>query len=515
MFKKPITTIILVSIVFIITILGLFIFKVNTEGYNLDEAIDQQLQIAQKLGLTARPRPAKQLEVRFKPGYLPNHDFYHTQQEYLDDIKFQNHFTFNSQVKELKDYKQNLLQKQALVDNLDLKTKVGNIPETKDFEKSEPTSTLIEDLKTFQKLLKSYSDKVDAEIESYKLEKSKNGQFSNQLWSYTDADLLRLMDQMSISEKLSQVLFVSVNFTSLSQEKKLQLNKNDLPNVIIMGSNIQNQSQLTKLNQDLQSVNPVIPIFIGVDQEGGVVKRLVWEDSPGQKVWSGLSDQQVCKIGTDRAILLKKLGFNFNFSPVVDLTNPDPKAFINERTISADPQIVASKSQSYINCHQKEGVLTTLKHFPGHGSSVNDTHTQIATVSMTRQQWLAKDAIPFINIKNAGAIMIGHLIYSKIDTQPASQSGIFINDILKGELNYNGLVVTDDLKMLHQVVGKSDVELVKNALNAGADIAMYISDEDFSGLKSRLEKEVLNGAIDVKTLNKTVLKILIAKRSLK
>jgi beta-N-acetylhexosaminidase len=513
--KKIIFKVFLVGLLPAVVSLSLAVFKINQESAYLDKEISTQQQIASKLGFAYRARPEGQLDVKFSSSNFGVDHFYNNQHEYLEYLKQENYNTFNSKAEKLKDIEQNIGLKKVLIDNLDLGTKVGSPPESKNFQIWEADIKQVDKLIDTEDSLTNYNSRIDQEISQYKQVRQQNGDFSNELWSYTDNDLMQMVSQMSTAQKLSQVLFVGIDFASLTQNKKIELEKVGLPNVIIMGSNIQNEQQIAKLNKDLQSTSPKIPLFIGVDQEGGVVKRISWDNTLGQKTWSKLNDIQICEIGTSRAGLLKKIGFNFNFSPVVDLTNPNPKAFINERTISSDPEMVTQKAQSYINCHQKEGVLTSLKHFPGHGSSANDTHTQLANVFMTKEEWLARDGIPFIKLKNSSAIMVGHLIYNKIDPLPASQSQIFMKQILKDQMQYEGLVITDDLKMLNQVTGKSDVELVKNALNSGADIAMYITDDNFTRLKLQLENEVSSGNINVDTLDKAVFNVLKAKRSLK
>ena len=242
-------------------------------------------------------------------------------------------------------------------------------------------------LTDYQKYLKNL-------FQEYKAEKIKQGKFSNPLWGYTDADLLLMLSTMSVEAKAGQLLIFSFDGLALNSGQTSRYKALNPGGMIMMGGNVSNAKQVNALTQQIQKLNTDIPPFIATDQEGGVVKRINWDTTASQKSWAGMTEEEICNLGKQRSKLLLDLGINMNFSPVVDLTNPG-QGFMNNRTISGDPKIVTDKSKTYINCGQGLGIIDTLKHFPGHGSTTLDSHFILPVVTKSKDVWLNCDAIPF------------------------------------------------------------------------------------------------------------------------
>jgi beta-N-acetylhexosaminidase len=245
--------------------------------------------------------------------------------------------------------------------------------------------------------------------------------------------------------------------------------------------NIESPAQLAALDEALQAATPFPPLLISVDQEGGKVNRLKpaygFPPSYSQQYLGTLNDLEfthACAATT--AQTLKAAGINLNLAPVVDLNvNPEnPIIGRYERSFSADPDIVTAHALAVIAAHGDSGVLTALKHFPGHGSSTGDSHQGFVDVTDT---WSEVELEPYRNIIQAGmceVVMTAHIFNAHLDPDyPATLSKPTITGLLRDQLGWDGVVITDDMGMgaITQYYGfETAIEL---ALAAGADILAY------------------------------------------
>jgi len=246
--------------------------------------------------------------------------------------------------------------------------------------------------------------------------------------------------------------------------------------------NILNGPQVKALNQQLQSFAST-PLFISVDQEGGLVQRLKprwgFPEAPSALELSQrrLHDPAaIARSSRSMAQTLRDHGFNWNFAPVVDLaSNPDNPIIARvRRAFSADPVAVTQLSEEFIVGHRDAGVLTSIKHFPGHGSSRQDSHLGFTDVTAT---WSPDELIPFqklIDKNRADSVMISHVFHRDLDSDwPASMSKKIITDLLRNKMKYNGIVVTDDLQMAAIRDNYSFEDSVLRPLIAGADVLIF------------------------------------------
>src|SRR5512136_791325 len=245
--------------------------------------------------------------------------------------------------------------------------------------------------------------------------------------------------------------------------------------------NIKSPEQLAALDEELQAATPAPPLLISVDQEGGRINRLKpaygFPPSYSQQYLGTMNDLEFThECAETTASTLKSAGINLNLAPVVDLNvNPDnPIIGKYERSFSADPDIVTAHSLEVIKAHHEYGVLTTLKHFPGHGSSTGDSHQGFVDVTDT---WSEVELEPFRNIIQAGmcdVVMTAHIFNEHLDPDyPATLSYPTISGILRERLGWDVVVITDDMGMgaITQYYGfETAIEL---AVKAGADILAY------------------------------------------
>jgi beta-N-acetylhexosaminidase len=245
--------------------------------------------------------------------------------------------------------------------------------------------------------------------------------------------------------------------------------------------NIKSPEQLAALDVALQAATPFPPLLISVDQEGGRINRLKpaygFPPSYSEQYLGTLNDLAFThQCGETTAQTLKSAGINLNLAPVVDLNiNPDnPIIGKYERSFSADPDIVTAHSLEVIKAHHEYGVRTTLKHFPGHGSSTGDSHQGFVDVTET---WSNIELEPFRNIIRAGmcdVVMTAHIFNAHLDPDyPATLSKPTITGILRDQLGWDGVVITDDMGMgaITQYYGFETA--IKLAVKAGADILAY------------------------------------------
>jgi beta-N-acetylhexosaminidase len=245
--------------------------------------------------------------------------------------------------------------------------------------------------------------------------------------------------------------------------------------------NIKSPEQLAELDADLLDATPFPPLLISIDQEGGRINRLKpaygFPPSYSQQYLGDLNElafTHACAETTAQTLV--SAGINLNLAPVVDLNvNPDcPIIGHYERSFSAAPEIVTAHALEVIAAHHEHGVLTTLKHFPGHGSSTSDSHQGFVDVTNT---WSEIELEPFDNIIGAGVcdvVMTAHIFNAHLDADyPATLSQFTITGILRDQLGWDGVVITDDMGMgaITQHYGfEMAAEL---AVVAGADILAY------------------------------------------
>ena len=248
--------------------------------------------------------------------------------------------------------------------------------------------------------------------------------------------------------------------------------------------NIVSPAQVKRLTADLRAAAPDRGIIVSVDQEGGIVTRL----SPAHGFPAVASEADIgrASAATTRtwaktiASTLAANGFNLNFAPVVDLdVNPSSPAIgALDRSFSADPDVVVAKATIEIEAHRAAGVRTTLKHFPGIGSSTSNTDFGVADVTDT---WTPVELEPFAQLVGAGTadlVMAGHVVNGQLDPdRPASLSKPIVSGVLRDQLGWTGIVVTDDLQAaaITKAFGRDEAILL--AIEAGNDLLLFANQQ--------------------------------------
>lgn len=298
---------------------------------------------------------------------------------------------------------------------------------------------------------------------------------------------------LTLEQKIGQCLMVGVNGTT-PQDPAFDLLENHIRHglvggVILFQDNLVTPPQIQTLTQFLHetALQAPFPLFLALDQEGGAVQRL--KACNGYTAYLSAQDVRTTYSPQDAEIYyaplaheLKNQGFNVNFAPVVDLQGPCPVIGNLGRAFDVDPITVISYAKAFINAHRKQSILTCLKHFPGHGLALGDTHRGLVDITQTFQE---KEGDPFdqlIEEKYADMIMVGHLTNRAVDPDlPASLSPHYIGPWLRKRFKYKGVVVSDDFHMGAIFQKYPLEEIILHALNAGVDLLVFSNKKAAAG----------------------------------
>jgi beta-N-acetylhexosaminidase len=316
------------------------------------------------------------------------------------------------------------------------------------------------------------------------------------------------LNQISIEQKIGQMIMVGIRGTHLNAEAmeltRNQITRGDIGGIIFFKHNIKNSRQFRIFVKSLKSLPADQPLLLAVDEEGGLVRRL--RKSQGFKefpsaatVGAKYSLTEAYDLYSSMADQIHQAGLNVNLAPVVDvnINRLSPAIGQLNRSFSRNPGVVFDFSESFIRAHSDADVITTLKHYPGHGSSREDSHNSITDISST---WRSSEQVPFqrlIDSSQVDMIMAGHLMDRAVDSKyPASISNAHIQVTLRDEMGYTGVVITDDLQMGAIIKRFELEEIVISAINAGCDILQFSDPLDLDDNLSQRIKEIVLQAIE-------------------
>lgn len=345
----------------------------------------------------------------------------------------------------------------------------------------------------------------------------------NHLLNKEQRSITKQLAEMSLDEKIGQMIFGGIPDTSLSKKTKQLINKYHLGGIIFFSNNIEDSKQTLALINEIKSTNKTntLPILLGIDQEGGRVERLPEDIAklPKNKEIGETNNKEFSyNIGTILGKQLDAYGFNINFAPVLDVHSNPSNPVIGDRSFSADPNIVSDLGMETMKGMKSENIISVIKHFPGHGDTSIDSHIDLPVVSKQREQLDKVELIPFEHAIKAGAdvVMTAHILLSEIDSKyPASLSKKVITNLLRKQLKYNGVVITDDLTM-GAIVDNYELETAAvKAIQAGTDIVL-IAHGGYATLTTviaEIKSAVLNGEISEDRIDESVRRIIQLKES--
>ena len=291
---------------------------------------------------------------------------------------------------------------------------------------------------------------------------------------------------MTIEEKIAQMIIIQYPSETMDDTLMHYIRDVKPGGFLLTSENLGTYEQTKELVEALQS-NSEIPMFISVDQEGGVVQRFselsgsVPTEIPSMLSVGRTGETQLAyDIGKVIAEELRTVGINLDFAPVMDILPQNGESFIGTRSFGSVAAMVSAMAMAFAKGLEEHGVLSVYKHFPGHGDTTTDSHRNLPVMDKTKEELLENELIPFqAAIENgANIIMIGHIALPKVvgDDTPASLSKEIITDLLKTEMGYEGLVITDALSMRALTNQYSHEEICIKAVEAGVDLLLLPND---------------------------------------
>lgn len=300
--------------------------------------------------------------------------------------------------------------------------------------------------------------------------------------------------------------------------------------LIAFERNIVDAPQLSRLLAHLRDTPAAQPPFLAVDQEGGAVQRLrrletLRHEPSARWVGANLSPREAQERYGEMAGAMDELGFNLNLGPVVDLDFGPRNPVIGRlrRSYGASPCAVVRYAGAFVAAHRAHGVLTALKYWPGHGSSLADPHVAVADVTDTWQQREQRPFAALVAGGKADMIMTGHVHHrdwGEGEGRPASLSPAAVNVALRQKLGFDGVVVTDDIQMASARAGRSLAEAIVLALAAGNDIVLIANILDYQpdvarfGIKA-IRQAVAEGRLDLEALKRSYRRVVELKQRLR
>ena len=332
-----------------------------------------------------------------------------------------------------------------------------------------------------------------------------------------------MLNRMTLDEKIGQLLIVG--FPKDAKEETLQdyIDRYKVSGFILFKRNYSSfdlQYTLVKSLKERNSVSNPLPLFISVDEEGGTVSRLPKDGThfPDAKLVGKAGNPTLTsKTGIVIGQELRASGINLNFAPVLDIVSSSENKLLIRRSYGGTAEAVSAHGTAFINGLQAAGVIAAPKHFPGHGSTTVDSHGKLPIINIDRETLQGRELVPFKAAISEGldAVMVGHLAYPELDPSglPATMSSYFLTEVLREELDFKGISISDEIEMYGYLNGKETLEeCVIISFNAGLDVFVIghtkaMQDRVLKALKDSCSE----GRISEQRLNEAVLRIIKVK----
>lgn len=328
---------------------------------------------------------------------------------------------------------------------------------------------------------------------------------------------------LTLEQKIGQLFICGFHGLMPDEQITTLTRKYHVGGVVYFRRNIKSVKQLAALSRSLQELSrgtSAVPLFISIDQEGGMVARLDHEGMsriPGNMALGAANDPTLTKkVAVLAAREMLRLGINFNFAPCVDVNNNPANPVIGVRSFGESPQHVAVHGAAAIRGYQSQGVIATAKHFPGHGDTAVDSHLGLASVPHGKERLRQVELFPFREAIAAGvdAIMTAHVMFPAFepDEIPATLSRRVLTDLLRREMGYQGLIITDCLEM-QAIAGHFGIaEAAVRAIEAGADLVLVSHTlADQIAAIEKVNEAVQSGRLSEERIDRSVERILALK----
>ena len=331
------------------------------------------------------------------------------------------------------------------------------------------------------------------------------------------------LSNMPLEDKVSQLFFVQPEALTgvdtavqASDMTKEALQEYAVGGIVMFSKNIQDRDQICAMLANLQAYSKY-PLFLGVDEEGGsLVARVANSGTISVPTFPNMMEigntgnpEEAYEVGRTIGTYLKDLGFNLDFAPIADvLVNPENQV-IGERAFGSDAELVAKMVKRVVEGLQEQEVSAVLKHFPGHGGTEADSHEGTAILNRTLEELRSEEFLPFQSGIEAGAdmIMVGHISVPEVtgDDTPATLSETVITDLLRNELGFDGIIITDSMSMGAIVDHYGPGEAAVQVIRAGGD--MILMPQDFVEARQAVLDAVYQQEITEERINESLRRI--------
>ncbi len=326
------------------------------------------------------------------------------------------------------------------------------------------------------------------------------------------------LELAELDSKIAQLFIVGMPGSKLDEGTRRLVGEIGVGGVIFFSRNIKDPIQLAGLCNDLQDLSlstQEIPLFLAIDQEGGRVARLrhPFTEFRGNELiaQSKSPETEAARFAEITAMEMSLVGLNMNLAPVLDIPRGEPEAHLKGRTFGSDPELVSKLGEIVIGGLQGKGIMAVAKHFPGLGAARLDPHKTELTIDADENELREIDFKPFEAAIESGVvgIMVSHACYPALDPQrPATMSPVIIGEILRGEMGFEGLVLTDDLEMEAITRQWGVPEAAALALEAGSDVLLICENQELVAQAiSEIRGRILRGDIPVQRLREAVERI--------
>lgn len=340
----------------------------------------------------------------------------------------------------------------------------------------------------------------------------------NEQIDLTVPDLIQeRLDVMTLEEKIGQLLIVGFEGTEINTFTRIMIEEYKIGGFIIFSRNIVDENQLLYLINDLKTLNKEnsAPLFISIDEEGGLVSRLptAYKKLPSSEVLGDINNSDISyKFGKILGKRLNLLGINLNFAPVIDIDSNPKNPIIGKRSFGDSAEVVINNGINVLKGIEAERVISAVKHFPGHGDTSVDSHVNLPIVNKSLKELQEMELLPFKKAieQKVDMIMVAHILFPELDViYPSTMSSTILGGLLRKELGFNGVIISDDMTMGAIIENYTLKIAVLEFLRAGGDIALICHGQENPKIVIDFIKEsIINKDINIEDINEKVYRIL-------